>query len=223
MKNKLYKIAPSILAADPLNIERDALLAEKSGAYRLSVDVMDGHFVSDITFGSNIISELKKLVNIPVEVHLMISNPDQQIDNYINTGADVITFHFETGIDITNLSQHIKNKNVKAGLAISPSTKIEKLTPYLKEIDEVTVMTVIPGKGGQSLIPDCLKKIQFLTEFRCKEKSNFLIQVDGGVKNNNIAEVFNAGADIAVAGTAVFNNYSTVEDNMKGLFDKLKV
>ena len=223
MKNKLYKIAPSILAADPLNIERDALLAEKSGAYRLSVDVMDGHFVSDITFGSNIVLELKKLINIPVEVHLMVSNPDVQIDNFINTGADVITFHYETGVDITNLTQYIKNKNVKAGLAISPDTNIENLSPYLKEIDEVTVMTVIPGKGGQSLILDCLKKIQFLTEFRKNESSDFLIQVDGGVKKDNITHVFNAGADIAVAGTAIFNNHSTVEDNMNALFDKLKV
>jgi len=218
----MLKIAPSILAANTLNLQRDCREAEKWGAYRISVDVMDGHFVPDITFGHNIVVYLHDIINIDIEVHLMVENPSSQLESFLNAGADVLTFHIETSSDVNRLIDYIKSNEKKAGIAINPDTNIESVEKYLKNIDEITVMTVIPGKGGQSLIIDCLEKVKKLNKIRETNNLRFDIQVDGGVKKENIKLVNDAGADIAVAGTAIFNSENTIQNNIQALMDALR-
>ena len=215
----MLKIAPSILAANPLNLQRDCLEAEIYGAYRISVDVMDGHFVPDITFGHNIVAYLHGILNIDIEVHLMVENPSSQLELFLNAGADVLTFHIETLSDVNRLIDYIKSNEKKAGIAINPDTNIEK---YLEHIDELTVMTVVPGKGGQSLIVDCLDKVKQLRKIRANNNLKFDIQVDGGVKKENIKLVNNAGADIVVAGTAIFNSENSIQNNIQALMDAVR-
>ena len=221
MKNKSFKIAPSILAADLLNLEKEVIQAQKFGAYRISVDVMDGNFVPDITFGPNLVSQLKKILDIDIEVHLMVNNPESKINSFNQAGADVLTFHYESVNDsIEKTITEIKNLNCRVGLAINPDTEVNEIQKYLPDLDEVTVMTVVPGKGGQKLIQSCLLKVEQLVEISTKLNLNYLIQIDGGVKKENIQSVIKSGADIAVAGTSVFNNES-VEYNMKSLLNSL--
>ena len=147
MKNKSFKIAPSILAADLLNLEKEVIQAQKFGAYRISVDVMDGNFVPDITFGPNLVSQLKKILDIDIEVHLMVNNPESKINSFNQAGADVLTFHYESVNDsIEKTITEIKNLNCRVGLAINPDTEVNEIQKYLHDLDEVTVMTVVPGK-----------------------------------------------------------------------------
>jgi ribulose-phosphate 3-epimerase len=218
----MLKIAPSILAANPLNLQRDCLQAEKYGAYRISVDVMDGHFVPDITFGHNIVAYLNRILNIDIEVHLMVENPSSQLELFLNAGADVLTFHIETSSDVNRLIDYIQSNKKKAGIAINPDTNIENVEKYLEYIDELTVMTVVPGKGGQSLIVDCLDKVKQLRKIKEMNNLGFDIQVDGGVKKDNIKLVNDAGADIAVAGTAIFNSENSIQNNLQALIDALR-
>lgn len=218
----MLKIAPSILAANPLKLQRDCLDAEKYGAYRISVDVMDGHFVPDITFGHNIVAYLNTILNIDIEVHLMVENPASQLESFLNAGADVLTFHIETSSEVNQLIDYIQSNEKKAGIAINPDTNIENVEKYLEHIDELTVMTVVPGKGGQSLIVDCLEKVRQLNKIKEKNNLEFDIQVDGGVKKDNIKLVYDAGADIAVAGTAIFNTENTIQNNLQKLMDALR-
>ena len=218
----MLKIAPSILAANPLKLQRDCLDAEKYGAYRISVDVMDGHFVPDITFGHNIVAYLNGILNIDIEVHLMVENPSSQLESFLNAGADVLTFHIETSSEVNQLIDYIQSNEKKAGIAINPDTNIESVEKYLDHIDELTVMTVVPGKGGQSLIVDCLEKVRQLNKIKEINNLEFDIQVDGGVKQDNIKLVYDDGADIAVAGTAIFNTENSIQNNLKTLMDALR-
>ena len=215
-------ISPSLLSANFTKLKEDIELVEKLGVNRLHLDVMDGHFVPDITFGHNIVAYLNRILNIDIEVHLMVENPSSQLELFLNAGADVLTFHIETSSDVNRLIDYIQSNKKKAGIAINPDTNIENVEKYLEYIDELTVMTVVPGKGGQSLIVDCLDKVKQLRKIKEMNNLGFNIQVDGGVKKDNIKLVNDAGADIAVAGTAIFNSENSIQNNLQALIDALR-
>ena len=160
--------------------------------------------------------------SIDIEVHLMVENPASQLESFLNAGADVLTFHIETSSEVNQLIDYIQSNEKKAGIAINPDTNIENVEKYLEHIDELTVMTVVPGKGGQSLIVDCLEKVRQLNKIKEKNNLEFDIQVDGGVKKDNIKLVYDAGADIAVAGTAIFNTENTIQNNLQELMEALR-
>ena len=220
--NKKIKIAPSLLASDFSSLGSELVNICKAKADYIHFDIMDGHFVPDITFGHNIVAYLHGILNIDIEVHLMVENPSSQLESFLNAGADVLTFHIETLSDVNQLIDYIKSNEKKVGIAINPDTNIENIEKYLEHIDELTVMTVVPGKGGQSLIVDCLDKVIQLRKIRANNNLEFDIQVDGGVKKENIKLVNNAGADIAVAGTSIFNSENSIQNNIQALMDAVR-
>ena len=183
MKNKLYKIAPSILAADPLNIERDALLAEKSGAYRLSVDVMDGHFVPNLTMGPNVVSALRPHTAVPFDVHLMINPVVPFVVDFIRSGADSVTVHMEIGNQLRPSLELIKSEGKRAGIALNPETPLDEVIPLLDLIDLVLVMTVRPGFGGQTFMADQLGKVERLKRHVAKHDKRIDIQVESSLSH----------------------------------------
>ena len=171
-------ISPSILSADFANLERDIKLVEKAGADWIHVDVMDGHFVPNITIGVPVVASIRKVAKLPLDVHLMIENPEKYIEAFAKAGADILTFHFECGTDIQKTIDLIKSFGVKAGLSIKPKTAPEVVFPYLKELDLLLVMTVEPGFGGQKFMQDCAEKIPVI---KANAPENLVIQVDGGI------------------------------------------
>ena len=199
--NKII-VSPSILSADFANLERDIKRAELAGADWIHVDVMDGHFVPNITIGIPVVKAIRKITGLPLDVHLMIENPDKYIVAFAKAGADIITFHYEaTCEDTVHVIDLIKKCNVKAGLAIKPKTTQERLYPYLKDIDMALVMTVEPGFGGQEFMHHCAMKIPKIKE-RVGEK--FIIQVDGGINNVTSKICTSLGATSLVAGSYVY-------------------
>lgn len=213
------EIAPSILSADQMNMGRDVLLAEKSGADLLHVDIMDGHFVSNITFGIGIIKALKEITEVPLDVHLMIDHPEPYLKTVVEYGADMVLIHAEATEHIHGAIQTIHNYGAKAGVVINPGTSVESILPVLDIVDQVLVMTVNPGFGGQKFIHSMTKKIERLDQIRKENKDcNFKIEVDGGVDNNTVKECFDAGADVFVAGSYVFNS-----DDVAGRIKSLRL
>ncbi|OGL47096.1 MAG: ribulose-phosphate 3-epimerase [Candidatus Schekmanbacteria bacterium RBG_13_48_7] len=198
-------IAPSILSADFGSLASEVKKAETGGAHLIHVDVMDGHFVPNITIGPLVVKALKTISGIPLDVHLMITNPDQYIPEFIETGASWITVHWETCPHLHRTLQLIGSKGAKRGVALNPGTPVLFLEPVLDYLDLVLIMTVNPGFGGQKFIPEGLKKIDELKKMRDKSGCNFLIEVDGGVNTKNCGIIAQKGADILVAGSAVFN------------------
>ena len=199
--NKII-VSPSILSADFANLERDIKRAEQAGADWIHVDVMDGHFVPNITIGIPVVKAIRKITGLPLDVHLMIENPDKYIVAFAKAGADIITFHYEaTCEDTVHVIDLIKKCNVKAGLAIKPKTTQERLYPYLNDIDMALVMTVEPGFGGQEFMHHCAMKIPKIKE-RVGEK--FIIQVDGGINNVTSKICTSLGATSLVAGSYVY-------------------
>jgi ribulose-phosphate 3-epimerase len=209
--NKIL-IAPSILASDFLNIGSEIEAVLDAGADWIHVDVMDGHFVPPLTIGPQMVSSIRK--NFPsvfLDVHLMILNAAAVIDQYIEAGASGISVHFEACAHLHYLLQDLKSKNILSSVAINPGTSMEVLKPVLGLVDMVLVMSVNPGWGGQKLIPETLQKISQLVEYREKHQLAYRIQIDGGVSEKNAAAVAEAGADVLVAGSAIFktNNYAS--------------
>ncbi|ERM92393.1 ribulose-phosphate 3-epimerase [Caldanaerobacter subterraneus] len=199
------KIAPSILSADFANLLQDVKEIEED-ADLLHIDVMDGHFVPNITIGPVVVKALRQYTPLPFDVHLMIENPDLYIEDFVKAGADIITVHQEACVHLHRTIQRIKGHEVKAGVALNPATPLETLKYILEYVDLVLVMTVNPGFGGQKFIDSMLKKIKELDEMRKEMNLSFEIEVDGGINIKNIKQVVEAGADIIVAGSAIFES-----------------
>jgi len=201
----IIKLAPSILSADLLKLEEQVRIVAKNGADFIHVDIMDGHFVPNITFGPNIVAALKRVTNRPLDVHLMISDPDFYIQQFAAAGARILTVHQELNSHLHRTIQNIKQNKVKAGVAINPATELSTIFPVLEELDLILLMTVNPGFGGQKFIHLVLDKIRALAEIKRKKHYRFLIEVDGGIDTVTIPLVVKAGAEVLVAGNAIFN------------------
>ena len=201
----MIKIAPSILSADFSRLGEDIQAVDRAGADYIHVDVMDGHFVPNITIGPLVVDALRRVTDKPLDVHLMIENPDLYINAFATAGADIITVHQEAVPHLHRTVQLIKSLGKKAGISLNPATPVETLDVILDELDLVLVMSVNPGFGGQSFIPSALDKIRALRQRITERGLATEIEVDGGVKIDNIRQVVAAGADVLVAGSAVFN------------------
>jgi ribulose-phosphate 3-epimerase len=204
----VIQIAPSILSADFARLAACAKEAIEGGATLLHVDIMDGHFVPNITIGPPVVASLRKAISsdIPLDCHLMIENADEFIPAFADAGADWISVHQEACVHLHRVLQHIKGRGLKAGVVINPATPIGTLTEVLDMVDYVLVMSVNPGFGGQEFIPSCLEKIRKLAAVKSTLHTGFKIEVDGGISQENIAEVVRAGAEVIVAGSAVFGS-----------------
>lgn len=202
MKSKI--LAPSLLSADFSDLKSAVKLCEEKKAGYIHVDVMDGHFVPQISYGQPVISSIKKLTKLPFDVHLMVEKPENMVDSFIESGADLITFHIESTVHADRLVHHIKEKGVKCGISLVPSTSVAQIKEILPLVDLVLVMTVNPGFGGQKLIPYCLDKVKELAAIKNEKKLSYLISVDGGVNNQTLTSVLEAGTDIVVSGSAFF-------------------
>ncbi len=210
-------VSPSILSADFANLERDIKLVETNGADWIHVDVMDGHFVPNITIGIPVTAALKRVASTPLDVHLMIENPEKYAEDFIKAGADVLTFHYEamkSNAEVNDLIKFIKSHGVKAGLSIKPKTQPEKIIPFLNEVDLLLVMTVEPGFGGQKFMPDCAEKIKTI---RQHAPSSLIVQVDGGINAETGKICRDFGANSLVAG-----NYIYKSDDVKSAISALK-
>ena len=203
MKGKII-VSPSILSADFANLERDVHRVEAAGADWLHVDVMDGHFVPNITIGVPVTASLKKVAKIPLDVHLMIENPRKYVEPFARAGADILTFHYESvrEDDISDLIKYIKSFGMKAGMSIKPKTSAEKCFKFLSELDMLLVMTVEPGFGGQKFMADCAEKIKQIRE----RSEDIIIQVDGGINEETARICKNYGANSLVAGSYIYKS-----------------
>lgn len=199
------KIAPSILSADFANLQADIERVEKGGADYIHVDVMDGQFVPNITFGSNVVQAIRPVTKLPLDVHLMIINPENYIAEFAKAGSDIITVHVESTPHIHRAIQMIKDLDVKAGVVINPGTPIEMIKHVLPLVDQVLVMTVNPGFGGQSFITETVDKIAELAELRKVNDWTYQIEVDGGIVPETAKICREAGADVFVAGSYVYS------------------
>ncbi len=197
-------IAPSLLSCDFSKMGEEIARMDKAGADWMHLDVMDGHFVPNLTFGAPIIKWVRPFSDKPFDVHLMISDPLRYIDDFADAGADIITFHIESDSDIDKTIDKIKSRGIKAGLVLKPKTPAEAVFPYLDRLDLVLIMTVEPGFGGQSFMADMMPKVEAIKAEINRRGLNVLIEADGGIGDATIAEVARAGVDVSVAGTAVF-------------------
>lgn len=202
----MVKIAPSILSANFSNLERDILTVEKAGADMLHIDVMDGHFVPNLTIGAPVVKNLRKVTSLVFDVHLMIDNPELYIKDFVEAGSDIITIHAETSKHLHRLIQTIKSFNVKAGLALNPATPLCVIEHLIEYLDMILIMTVNPGFGGQSFIENMYGKIISLKELLMKHGRQIPIQADGGITLDNIQKLHDCGVEIIVAGSAIFNS-----------------
>jgi ribulose-phosphate 3-epimerase len=214
----MNKLAPSILSADFAALGEDVKKAERAGAQYLHIDVMDGAFVPSLSLGFPVIQSIRKITDMVFDVHLMICDPDRYIDDFVKAGADIITVHAEACPHLNRTIASIKEKGVKAGVVLNPATPLTELEYILEDVDMVLLMTVNPGFGGQKYIESCTRKIQDLRRMIDERGLNIDIEVDGGIKLDNVQKVLDAGANVIVAGSAVFGG--DVEQNVK---DFLKV
>lgn len=197
-------ISPSMLSADFGNLERDTKMIDRSAAEWVHIDVMDGVFVPNISFGFPVMKPIRKATNKVLDVHLMIVEPEKYVRRFVEAGADYVTFHYEATNDIEGCIKAIREAGARVGISIKPATDAAVLTNILSKVDLVLVMSVEPGFGGQSFIDGSLDKIRDLAKMRREQGLDFIIEVDGGISAKNAAEVFNAGAEALVAGSAVF-------------------
>ncbi len=214
-------IAPSLLSADFSQLAAEMQKVTEAGADWLHLDIMDGNFVPNLTFGMPVIKALKPHAKIPFDVHLMIEKPERYIESFIEAGADYLTLHIESTQVLSESLKKIKSLKCKTGLTLRPGTSVEELKPYLSEVDLVLVMTVEPGFGGQSFREEQLQKITTLRQWRAAGVGSYLIEVDGGVAAETAPRCVAAGADVLVAGSAVFKGEKTVL-NYKNNIDLLK-
>ena len=198
------KIAPSILSADISKLGEDIKILDQGGADWIHVDVMDGHFVPNLTFGPNVVAAAKAYTDLPLDVHLMVEEPEKMINGFIEAGATGLSVHVEATKNIHQVLQHIRSQNVQPGVVINPGTPVSFIEPVLSIVDLVLVMTVNPGFGGQAFISEMLSKIEELAKYREENDLDFLIQVDGGINDETIKLCYDAGADVFVAGSNIF-------------------
>jgi len=212
----MIRIAPSILSANFVRLEEDIKAAENAGAHMLHIDVMDGHFVPNITIGYSVVAAIRKITKLPLDVHLMIDNPDIFVKEFADAGADFLTVHAEACNHLHRTIQYIKQNGVKAGVSINPATPVLFLENILSDIDMVLLMSVNPGFGGQEFIPSTMEKIRTVKKMLSDAGAAALIEVDGGVKIENARKVADAGADILVMGSAFFksDNYSKTMETL---------
>jgi len=212
---KKIQISPSILSADFSNLEKDIKKLETAGADMIHVDVMDGHFVPNITIGPPVIKALRSKTSLPFDVHLMIDPVHKYIKDFANAGADIITIHPEATPNLQESIDEIKSFKKKVGVSLNPDTKIDIIEDYLDKLDLILIMSVFPGFGGQKFISDVLEKIKSLKNLKDQKKLNFDIEVDGGINFSNFKSVINAGANILVSGTTIFKeNNGDIKKNI---------
>ena len=212
---KKIQISPSILSADFSNLEKDIKKLETAGADMIHVDVMDGHFVPNITIGPPVIKALRGKTSLPFDVHLMIDPVHKYIKDFANAGADIITIHPEATPNLQESIDEIRSFKKKVGISLNPDTKIDIVEDYLDKVDLILIMSVYPGFGGQKFISDVLEKIKSLKNLKDKKKLNFDIEVDGGINFSNFKSVIDAGANVLVSGTTIFKeNNGDIKKNI---------
>tara|TARA_B100001027_G_scaffold25942_1_gene15290 strand:- start:1642 stop:2304 length:663 start_codon:yes stop_codon:yes gene_type:complete len=213
---KKIQISPSILSADFSQLGNEIKNLERGGADLIHVDVMDGHFVPNLTIGPPVIKALRKYTKLPFDVHLMISPVHKYIKDYADAGSDIITIHPEATDNLKNSIKHIRNLKKRVGVSLNPDTPVKKVINHLVNIDLILVMSVYPGFGGQKFMPEIIKKIEELSYIRGRENLNFDIEVDGGIDFSNSKLVIEAGANILVSGTTIFReNKGDIKKNIK--------
>lgn len=216
---KKIKLSVSILDSDFTQIKKTIKLLKKSKIDFIHFDVMDGVFVPNLTFGAKFISQIRKLTDLPFDVHLMIKNPEKNINDFINAGSDYITIHYESTKNILSALKKIKSAGIKTGISIKPKTKANKIIKYLKFLDLILIMSVEPGFGGQKFMPEVLDKVRFLKKLQKKYK--FLISIDGGINPETAPAACSAGVDILVSGSAIFKSKKPA-DTIKKIYNSCK-
>ena len=216
------KISPSILSADFTRLADQVHEAEEAGVDYIHVDVMDGHFVPNITIGPLVVKALRPITKLPLDVHLMIENPEFYIEDFSKAGANIITVHQEATPHLHRTIQQIHDLGIKAGVSINPSTSVKTLDEIICDLDLILVMSVNPGFGGQSYIHSCTNKIRKVREMLDERGVSADLEVDGGVNVDTVCEVISAGANAFVAGSAIFNDKNSVAENVSALREKIK-
>ena len=215
MSQKL--IAPSLLSSDFADLKNEIAKVTEAGANWLHVDVMDGHFVPNLTIGMPVVKAIKGASTIPLDVHLMIDNPEKYIEEFAKAGSDYLTIHVESTKQVKECLMNIRKLKMKPGITLRPKTKLDEIKPFLALVDLVLIMTVEPGFGGQSFMHDQLEKVSWLKSYRDKNKLSYLIEIDGGVNQQTAQLCWEAGADVLVAGSAVFNGDKTVANYQQNI------